>query len=397
MSLADALSEHARELAEFTAGEQITASARAQAPSGWEPGLQMDGPTGTITTQPVTAAPDWDDLLRVWDLDPAEFEVVEPVQFRAWDAAIGGGEVRRMFYYRATIRRRRNGQPAIDELLAAIGKRRPKVSPQRDSKDAFVAITADTQIGDGETSEVISRFEDKTQQALDNLKAARKRGLVGDQAVLPWLGDCVQGVVSQGGALVWRNDLTLVEALRVYRRLALWQVSQFAALAEVRVVAIPGNHDDPTRVGGIKSSPAHDSWATDGISAVEDTLRFAGGFDHVTFTYPEPDQSTVTLDIQGTNVGMAHGHQWKGAASGIHAWWAKQSHGRTGIGAADVLLTGHRHHYYAEVAGGNRFALVAPPLVSTGSYWTDATGDRTPPGIVTMRIGGGSWSGVEIL
>jgi len=40
---------------------------------------------------------------------------------------------------------------------------------------------------------------------------------------------------------------------------------------------------------------------------------------------------------------------------------------------------------------------VCPPLVSSSSYWTEAAGDDTAPGLVTMLIGQGSWSGLEIL
>ena len=77
-------------------------------PAGWEPGVAWDGHAGTLTTAPLDSAPeDWADLLGVWDLDPVEFEVVEPVQYRAWDAPTGEGNVRRLYYYRATIRRRR--------------------------------------------------------------------------------------------------------------------------------------------------------------------------------------------------------------------------------------------------------------------------------------------------
>ena len=386
-----------KDLAATQSAEQITKAQRQAAPSGWEPGLEMSGDSGTLTTAPLAATPDWSQLLAVWDLDPALYEVIEPVQYRAWDAPIGDGNVQRIYYYPANIRRRREHRADVDDFVRAIGRRKPKADPARDDKPAYLVAVADTQLGDGETQAVIDRFTDRTQQALDRYKAERKRGLVGDQIVLPWLGDCIQGVVSQGGALVWRNDLTLVEMMRVYRRLALWQIIEFAALAEVRAVAIPGNHDDPTRAGNIKSSPAHDSWAVEGLVMVEDALRLKGGYDHVTFVYPEHDRSTVTIDVQGTIVGMAHGHQFRGAAANIHKWWAGQSHGRSGIGAADILLTGHRHHFYAETAGDNRLAMVCPPLVSSGSYWTEATGDNTEPGMVTMRVGAGTWSGLEIL
>ena len=102
MSLAD-------RLADLAAAESTTPQA-TPAPASWTPGVVWDGNAGTLTTEPLTAPPsDWTDLLRIWDLDPTTFEVVEPVQYRAWDAAISGGSVLRMSYYRAAIRRRRAG------------------------------------------------------------------------------------------------------------------------------------------------------------------------------------------------------------------------------------------------------------------------------------------------
>jgi hypothetical protein len=41
----------------------------------------------------------------MWGFDPGQVRVVDDsVQVRSWDAAIGKGEVRRMYYHRATIR-----------------------------------------------------------------------------------------------------------------------------------------------------------------------------------------------------------------------------------------------------------------------------------------------------
>jgi predicted phosphodiesterase len=379
----------------LAAAESTTPQAQ-YAPPGWRPGVEWDGHAGTLTTAPLPAPPThWNELLAVWDLDPVIFEVVEPVQYRAWDGPVAGGGVQRMFYYRATIRRRRAGLD-VDELVRAVGRRKPRTVPAAVADlPWFVVATADTQLGDGETSAVIDRFQAKTLAAVARFKALAKAGRCSTDVVLPWLGDCIQGTVTS--APILRNDLSIVEMLRVYRRLALWQVQQFMDIARVTVVAIPGNHDEPARTNG--KTPAYSadqSWAVEGILQVADALRLAGR-DDVRFIYPEPDRSTVTLDVAGTVVAFAHGHQWHGPASKIHSWWAGQSHGRTSPGAADLLLTGHRHHFYAEVAGGNRLAVVCPPLVSSSDYWTEAQGDDTDPGLVTMLVGQGSWSGLEIL
>lgn len=384
-------------LAALTAAQSTVEQAK-HAPPGWEPGVQWDGHAGTLTTAPLPAPPThWNELLSVWDLDPEIFEVVEPVQYRAWDGPVAGGGVQRMFYYRATIRRRRAGI-GIDELVRAIGKRRPRGGLQSTAESkplpAFVVPVADTQLGDGETSAVVDRFQEKTLLQVARYKALVKAGRCSRAVFLPWLGDCIQNTVTS--APILKNDLTIVEMLRVYRRLVLWQVQQFMDIAAVTVAAIPGNHDQPLRNGKGPAYDADQSWAVEGILSVADALQLAGR-DDVAFIYPQPDRSTITLDIAGTVVAMAHGHQWTGPASKIHGWWAGQSHGRTSPGAADVLLTGHRHHFFAEVAGGDRLAVVCPPLVSSSSYWTEARGDDTSPGMVSMLIGQGTWSGLEIL
>ena len=53
-----------------------------------------------------------------------------------------------------------------------------------------------------------------------------------------------------------------------------------------------------------------DSWAIDSIAAVQDALALAGGYDHVSLHTPARDELTLTLNMGGTIVGMAHGHQF---------------------------------------------------------------------------------------
>ena len=62
--------------------EELTARKRM-----WQPGVEWLGSEGTITTDAVKGDPEWDHILRAWDLDPAEYQIVEPVLFNSW-----GGE-----------------------------------------------------------------------------------------------------------------------------------------------------------------------------------------------------------------------------------------------------------------------------------------------------------------
>ena len=132
---------------------------RPQHPTGWEPGIAWDGKTGTITSRPLAEpSPDWDGLLRAWGFDPALVEIVEPVQVRTWDAAIGNGDVRTMWYYRAAVRQRRAGGPDLGELIAEIRKRKPRTPPAPTGTGrAFVYVASDWQAGKKGTAAMVDR------------------------------------------------------------------------------------------------------------------------------------------------------------------------------------------------------------------------------------------------
>lgn len=393
MSLSDRLAD--------LAAAQSTVDQVRGTPAGWEPGIRYE-PDGTrvVTSGPIVEPDDHADVLAAMGVTVPDGMVARLVEVKmdpaAWHRDKQGDDA----VTRPVVRMRWQIVPAlrtvdVEELVRAIGRRKAKpVPPLNAELPAYVVATADTQLGDGTTADVIDRFQAKTLDAVARFKRLRKDGRCSAEVYLPWLGDCIQGTVTS--APILKNDLSIVEMLRVYRRLVLWQVQQFMDLAQVTVAAIPGNHDQPLRNGKGPAYDADQSWAVEGILSVADALQLAG-HDDVRFIYPDKDCSTVTIDIAGTVVALAHGHQWTGPASKIHSWWAGQSHGRTSPGAADVLLTGHRHHFYAEVAGGDRLAVVCPPLVSSSGYWTEARGDDTAPGLVTMLVGQGTWSGMEIL
>lgn len=367
-------------------------------PAGWEPGVAWDGHGGTLTTAPLEAAPSgWDDLLAVWDLDPALYEVVEPVQYRAWDAPVGAGETKRLFYYRATIRRRSGTGSGVDEVLAAIGRHRPKRPEPSGGGDSFAVLAGDLQIGkiDGDgTQGTVDRFLSKTDAAVRRLRELRKTGRVIDSITLAWLGDCIEGNVSQGGSLAaaGRVDLTVTEQVRIYRRLMLYQVKAFAGLADRIVVpVVPGNHDEAERVG--KTVRRYDdSWAIEGAVTVADALNLAGGFEHVSFVFPERDELTITLDVAGTVCGFAHGHQFRTDAV---KWWAGQAHGMQPIGDATVLFGAHKHHLKVEQTGAKTFVQI-PALDGGSQWWKHQTGQDSPPGLVTLVVGGGGWSDLAV-
>jgi len=364
-------------------------------PKGWEPGYEWNGNGGTITTSPLAAAPkSWDAFIIDAGHDPAEVEIIGPMQHRGWDVQQKGGNVVRLRYYRISIQRRTLRQD-IDDLIKAAKRRGNVRSPSANGNEpahsAFLVALGDLQLGkmDGDGAEgTVARFLDKTQAAVDRYKALKKPGPI----YLTHLGDCIEGMVSQGGQNQWRTTLTVTEQVRLYRRLLIEQVKAFASVTDRLVVAgIPGNHDEANR-------PIHtygDSWAIDSLAAVKDALDLAGNYGHVSIHAPARDELTLTLDVAGTIVGLAHGHQWR---AGQHVtWWAKQSHGRQPIGDADLLLAGHLHHLRIEQTGSDKTFLQVPALESGSQWWKHRTGEWGQPGIVTAVVGGGSWRSLEVL
>jgi predicted phosphodiesterase len=289
----------------------------------------------------------------------------------------------------------------IDELLAAIGKKRPakRETVQKDAQNwAYVHAIGDWQIGKtayGLGTEVsVGRILDALDKSVARLKAEQKRKPV-DTIVLAGLGDLCEGTTAAKGAIVLASDLTVTEQLRVVRRLLLEHVKAFAPLADRIILAsAPGNHDEPHRLLGAKPR-ADDSFAVDAAIQVADALQLAGGFDHVETIVPDIDDLTVTVEAAGTIIGMAHGHQTR--VGKAHDWWAKMGHSGHRIGQAHLLLTGHYHHLRVHEEAHRLHIQVGAVDAGSPHFAHRNGGAIGPGGVVTLLTREGQWTGLEIL
>lgn len=213
-----------------------------------------------------------------------------------------------------------------------------------------------------------------------------------------WLGDCVEGFNSQGGANALRTVLPLTEQVRIVRRLMLHQIETIAPLA-ARIVlpSIPGNHDDGVRVPGGKGPATRfdDSWAIEAAVQVGDALAMnSAAYGHVSIVVPQRDELTLTLDIAGTLTGLAHGHQMRPGKAEM--WWAEQAHGMQPIGSATMLWTAHLHHLMLR-QGGAKTHVQVPAFEGESTYWRHLHGQVAPTGSATMLVGGGGWSDLAVV
>lgn len=383
---------------------------RVAAPKGFEPGVRYDGGIPVEVTTDAVAHLSTEDE---WRAAVEGMGIVLPDGWRlvlvearfdpaAWTRENQGDDAvtRPVWRYRFRVEQT-PGPSSADELLAAVDSWKPGRSARAGTEaisgtDAFTVVYADMQIGKwepgaGGTDRTVARILALTDQALAEYRALARKGHAGGVCLI-FPGDGCEGYVSQGGRLIPRTDLFPTEMVRVYRRLVAHAVMAFAKVAPaVAVVAVGGNHDEATRQ---VQTAHHDSWDIDAAAAVCERLSDQPEkFGHVSWHFPGVDKDVVTLDLAGTVVAVAHGHQCKG---GAEKWWAGQAHGMAPAGDASLLITGHYHHLRVTQSG--RKTWVQCPALDNGSeWWARETGAAAPSGLLTLTVGRGGWDRLRVL
>lgn len=349
----------------------------------WRPQLELDADGGYFVSSPRKEGElaNSADLLAEFDLDPDEW-IVTNVRRSKWQTYHGEW----LESYKVSLKPAgyRAGLVDIDKLESEIRKWRPstKVKPFTGDLTAMYC-SGDTQwgkdAGDG-TAGTVARVRHGIQESVARHKELKNRGV--GQIALPQLGDCIEGTVSQHGRIVGRLDLSLTEQIRVGRRILLEWVKAFAPLTESLIIpTVPGNHDESHRI--VLTDPM-DSWQIEIVQQVLDICAENPALAHVQGRFAPRDNTTLTVDLSGTMVGFAHGHQ----ARDMEKWWHGQAMGRTPVGQAEILVSAHLHHYKVSQVGPNLWVQI--PAMDGGSpWWKDRAGLDSPTGIVSMVVGDG--------
>jgi predicted phosphodiesterase len=358
-------------------------------PEQWRSKMDVDDRSGGfIISQPRPAGESVDsvDILEEFGMNPNDWSVTS-VRRGKWQTYHGEWlESLRVNIVPSGVAQ--SEQLDAEKLIDEIKKWRP----ERGIKTAtgygsFAVFPSDQQIGKkagGEgTQQSIDRILSLTEKSVQRFEMYRKMGLGLGSIVLGLPGDHVEGNVSQGGRLqgLAASDLGLTEQVRVARRLLMAQIKALAPLAERMVVpVVNGNHDEVTRQ--VAADPA-DGWNVEIASAVQDACAENPALQHIEFRYPSSGHQTLTVDIDGTMLGLFHGHQMRDPQK----YLAGQAVGQTALGNADVWVSGHYHHFKS-LDIGDRF-WVQCPTTDPGSEWfRDRAGSASKPGLLTMVIGG---------
>ena len=374
---------------------------RRSHPTGWEPGI--DTAKGVVTAVSDSNAPpsDWSDIIRELGLgDGWTVDENHPVQVRTWDS----GD-KRMYYYRATVIPSRDSVADVDveKLIREVKRRKTPSVKDILAERALVVCLADWQAGKadhGGVEALVERLMALKDAVPARVRESQKTGRPISALYVIGMGDMVEGCGNDHYAM---QDFSVAldrrQQVKLVRRILTMMVTEWAKLPVKMVVGcVPGNHGENRR-GGKAYTTFEDN---DDLAVFEQVAEILGHnpdvYGHVSWVIPDGDM-TITLDICGTVVSFAHGHQFSGSGLPLNkakTWWKNKMASMHPVGGSTVLCYGHWHHLQL-LQDGPR-TIFGCPSNDGGSRWFEERGGPTTAcGTLTFVADKDGWHDLRIL
>lgn len=351
----------------------------AETPAEWRAREVIRDGVTEVTTGATTVTGTDEEILRQWGYDPDLIEVLSTSQWRK-EQPDGSWLTSYFFRHRPKV-----SQLDLPALYASARRKPRKQLSSVDSGRINVVVLSDVQAGKtgsrGGTPELIDRLVEKREKLAAHLAKSRP-----SRTILAEAGDLFEGFES-GGNPMFTNDLSLAQQMD----LAGTEVFEFVKVmhrhGRVDVMTCTSNHTAWRRGKQQLGRPADDLGLH--VHRTVEKVAAAAGLD-AHWHYPAPYDESMTLDAGGTVLGLVHGNQY--APMQAPLWWAKQQHGGQPIGAADVLISGHYHHFLALPTGRNpytgrsRWWLQAPTTDNGSDWFRNLAGDDSDPGLLVFEV-----------
>jgi hypothetical protein len=357
-------------------------------PKDWRPSATWDGNSGEITSEGLKGDPNYDQLLIDHGHDPLLVEIFGPIRQSRWQVARKGGESEWLTSFRFNIQTKATANSInLPALFAEAKKTKVKTLPTR-TGEALVVVWADPQTGKtdvlGGTPELIARIEEK----LAKLKVYIKTQKTATAYFLN-AGDSIEGFENTSSQS-FTNDLSLQD------QLDLETTFEFSFLRllrdthnEVTSATVGSNHCAWRSGKGTLGRPK-DDW---GLYIQRQHQRLSDELGMgIKFYEPEPHSDSLALDINGTIVGLVHGHQ---ARPGKFTEYLKgQIHNAGPLAMSDIQISGHFHSLIIQPSGRNVYTgkpkwHIQAPTLDNGSSWfkNGSNGASSDPGLLVFTIG----------
>jgi len=373
---------------------------RRSHPKGWEPGI--DTAKGTLTVQGSEQPPsEWGDIIRELGLDPNVWTVDEsqPVQVRTWDS----GD-KRMFYYRATVLPsvEVGASPDVEALIREVKRRKGKPPVDVLAERALVVCLADWQAGKsdhGGVEALVERLMALKDSVPARVKEAQRTGKPISALYVIGMGDMVENTCDHYAQQTYSVMMDRRQQVKLVRRILTLMITEWSKLPVKMVVGcVPGNHGE-NRKGGKSYTTFEDN---DDLAVFEQVQEIIGhnpdAYGNISWVIPDGDM-TITLDVCGTVVAFAHGHQFFGSGLPLNkarSWWSAKMRSMHPTGDAAVLVFGHYHHL--QVLQDGPRTIFGCPSNDGGSRWFEERGGPTTAcGTLTFVTDKDGWHDLRIL
>lgn len=361
--------------------------------------LQLQGDSGTLTTGTIeTPVTNWDEHLINWGLDPAVFEVIEPVTMKAWDTSNG-----RRFSYRARIQKKKISQE-LDAKIDIEGWRQTlrnyvdfPAKTLRGGELSYLILVADPQLGKPGTQESLNNWVRGIEGHLEKIHHLRSSGYPIANIALAFMGDEHEGVVGNYASQTYEAELNYSDQITLDFDTRVWSVRQLLDIGiPIQIASVPSNHGEHTRYG--KAYPVTGPYDNSSTMVAELSKRV---FDNspaanLLSWHIAKDRQDVNLELSGVNANFTHGHMSKGSGSvtgGIRSKSAieKQILGRTSeLVNTSLFFSAHYHHFNViEDRGRTFFGCPALEAEKSSQWIYDSSGTWSKPGMLGMVIGTG--------
>lgn len=368
---------------------------RIEHPRGFAPGLTITKSGGELVVQSEQAQvpADWNDILTQLlpeGFDPAEYEVEgDSVEVRAWDGNIGNGEIKRLYYFKARIRKRGSVVEGyeLDDIITAAKKAKPKAQSATDGERTYCLQITDLQAGqaDGDGVEgMVARALQIPALVKADLLSLKKSGNTATSIFVALTGDLIEGVTGFYEMQQWSVSLDRREQVKLVRRLLTEILVSIAELGlPVHVACVPGNHGE-FRQNGKAFTSLSDNDDVALVEQIAEAFAMSDKLGHVTFTLPPKDRLSVTVEVQGWVVGLTHGHAARTTgtpAAKLLSWFKSQAASRDPIGDSDLLVTGHYHHIILQQLIGDTWLLQGGALCDASAWFSQSYGLVSDPAL----------------
>ena len=374
--------------------------------AGWMPGYEIDNVTGLGQITHVGNDPNYqskyDDILKEWGFDPNLYEIDGQVRASSWNTQLKGGTVETFYAFKGIVRKKKPGHDKyFKQLLSAAKRKVPVKKYDKGGDTAFMFFMSDWQLGkkDYGVENTVKRYDVALQDAVQRIKELRKTNVQIDEIYIAGVGDLTENCYGFYDSQPFNIELTLIEQYALARSMMMKTIDTFLPLAKhIVLCGVPGNHGEASRTSkGQVATTRLDNSDTMHMEICKEIMSAnPDRYGHVEVNIPEGFHQNIT--VKGKTVAMTHGHMSSGggnAEAKIESWWKGQMYGFLPSGDAEILVTGHYHHFRSKQQG-DRTWFQCPSLDKSIDF-TARTGNWSHPGVLSFTVSNKGWDNLKIL